>query len=612
MSNVLRQLHSVFVRPFRGNGLSRVDVVTLATVVSMLAIVEWVGRSLNSEVVDLAAVVIVSGIVGICVCWHRMWKLRWTQWIGTIVNRMKRHFQWLSIDVGLDLRRTPPIARKFPPRLVLQNLAVINVIGGFVTWELAFDESFRSFSVQGWYLGYVSVISVLWGALLCGLFVAILAPAAYIFDLLVTKTSLLRRKAWTMTVVVSVVSVVVLLLVSTWIAEWMAIAILVGLIPIGVLVIWAPPRRRLTCLWRDRRGSEIRAIDGSTFYTLEMAFWHLLILLVCLLAIGPPALGLAPHSAAPRLMAVVGTLLAWLCCYCLGVVYFIGGVLLYTARLRDPERPVPTSVYVQGVTGRTVKNRIRRKLRSLGWTVRFAPARMVRTDVRIRVAETGTTSEPTARPSGEREPTFEVTEAELDQESFVERVARRDVIQRRRILVRALQTIFRRAASRPPRTGCGYWVAPHYWFVCGVTRDETDDEHTQLMGVIPPLYHRVMPPAVRHHMFEICSALQIDLIFVEDGVGFRNFRRVLRVLFERFDVHGGQQPAQEVDFAGLPKTRVVIEHYAFEKPLIETKYPEPNYEDVGRARILHIFRDRGEEDPTVTAPTEYDYLLTPV
>jgi hypothetical protein len=155
-------------------------------------------------------------------------------------------------------------------------------------------------------------------------------------------------------------------------------------------------------------------------------------------------------------------------------------------------------------------------------------------------------------------------------------------------------------------------VAPQYWFAPGLTRDGSTGEHTEVLQVVPPLYHRVLPHAARHHFLEICSALEVDLIFVEDGVGFRGLRRVLRVLFEQYDMHEGRQRAQEIHFAGLPKIRVIFHEYELAKSWEKSRYPEPDYRDLGRARILHVFRDRGDEEEEALDPTDFDFLLSPV
>jgi hypothetical protein len=160
-------------------------------------------------------------------------------------------------------------------------------------------------------------------------------------------------------------------------------------------------------------------------------------------------------------------------------------------------------------------------------------------------------------------------------------------------------------------------VAPHFWFVPGLMRDSQRDadeeldfaDQALLSGTVGPPYHRLLPRIVRHHLWNILRALQVDLIFVEDGVGFRRLRRVMRVLFEVFDIHAGRRAASEIDFRGLPGVRVLIHEFQFDEPFKSEVYPEPKYDYLGRARILHIFRDRGGNEERVEPP--FDASRTP-
>ena len=212
-----------------------------------------------------------------------------------------------------------------------------------------------------------------------------------------------------------------------------------------------------------------------------------------------------------------------------------------------------------------------------------------------------------------------VTLADLDDAATWERLARRDEIQKRRKLLSGLEGLFKRAARRKSRPGTGYWVAPHFWFVHGLMRDSQRDadedidvaEGTILSGTVGPPYFRVMPREARHHAYRMLRALEVDLIFVEDGVRFRRLRQVLRVLFEVYDIHGGRKPAEEVHFRGLPGTRVLIHAFQFDEPFKSEYYPEPKYDYLGRARILHVFRDRGGEEEFVEPPFDRDASPVP-
>jgi hypothetical protein len=121
----------------------------------------------------------------------------------------------------------------------------------------------------------------------------------------------------------------------------------------------------------------------------------------------------------------------------------------------------------------------------------------------------------------------------------------------------------------------------------------------------------VLPRSVRHHIYQILRALHVDLIFVEDGVGFRRFCRVLRMLFEVYDVYGGKRRAEDVHFHGMPGTRVLIHEFQLDEPFKSEVYPEPDYENLGRARILHVFRDRGEQEEPLETPLDFTHMPVP-
>jgi hypothetical protein len=205
---------------------------------------------------------------------------------------------------------------------------------------------------------------------------------------------------------------------------------------------------------------------------------------------------------------------------------------------------------------------------------------------------------------------------ELRSSSAAHTIARRDEIQRRRVLLRTLRGMLYRARGRACREGFGYWIAPQYWFVAWMTRDTGERrfsrEGTIILDGFPPPYHRAFPRPVRQHWHAISRALQADLIFLEDGVNFRSLRRVLRMMFEQYDIHGGRQRIEEHHFTGVPHVRVVIHEFQLGRPWERGNYPEPDYEDLGRARILHIFRDRGEAEEPLETPENFDYTPAPV
>lgn len=191
-------------------------------------------------------------------------------------------------------------------------------------------------------------------------------------------------------------------------------------------------------------------------------------------------------------------------------------------------------------------------------------------------------------------------------------VAREWEIQQRRQLMKGLKFLFKRKARLSADDGTGVWIGLQHWYITGMSRDQKEDdaEATTIDHMIGPPYYRVFSRASRLHFWEICKATKVDLILVEDGITFRRFTRVIRMLFEIYDIHGGEQPAEELHFTGLPGVRVVLHEFdlAFNEELDVTDYPEPDYNQIARGRILHIFKDRGEVEEFDPLPPAFDYV----
>ena len=58
--------------------------------------------------------------------------------------------------------------------------------------------------------------------------------------------------------------------------------------------------------------------------------------------------------------------------------------------------------------------------------------------------------------------------------------------------------------------------------------------------------------------------------------------------------------------------RVVLHEYAPGNPFHLQDYPEPKFDDVSRSRVLHIFRDRDEEEADVEAPFDFSWEPSPM
>ena len=101
---------------------------------------------------------------------------------------------------------------------------------------------------------------------------------------------------------------------------------------------------------------------------------------------------------------------------------------------------------------------------------------------------------------------LKVCVADLEAGEIRERLGRRDEIQVRRQLFRGLQRLFKmRVAPSRGRGGGGFWLAPHWWFVDGVGREDADANRTILHPWSARLITGPFLPAARQQAHP-CSA----------------------------------------------------------------------------------------------------------
>jgi hypothetical protein len=399
------------------------------------------------------------------------------------------------------------------------------------------------------------------------------------------------------------------LMMAGWLVPvWGLLLACVAALAINIATTTVPANTEVRFLWRPRNSIRVRSMPWSHWISCEFALITLALFDLVLTACGPRALlgGLVPRSPMP-FTAMLGTVLAWLAPGLLGAMVW-QSVL---GRLRDPARRCRHRLHVRGAVAPDARKAIVKTFRGRDWNVVFAPVEHDLCDAQVELL-------PAAEPSQafEFDPVWplKVSLADLIDEKLMDRLTRRVEIQSRRRIVAALERLFKRVTARSYNNGHGFWVAPHFWFIVGLTRDAQEEEidladSPMLSGTVGPAFHRVMPRAARHHLFRLMRALQVDLIFVEDGVKFRRFVKVLRRMFEVYDKHAGQKPAEDVHFVGLTGTRVIIHEFQLDEPFKSNAYPEPKYDYLGRARILHVFRDRSESEELVEPP--FDFTRTP-
>ncbi len=577
-------------------------------ILAALVTLEIVGRRTGeSDIYDFLSAAVLALLAALTFTRHRQSPLSWLSLLEGLARRVRGFFQTRALDIGVDLRGTPPLPRGMPPRASWIAGSLIGATIAILLFHGWLPFGLRAIGVRVFYLGYLTLLMGLWAVLLLCILIAFVIPTAIIHDNFVSRYSGGDERARRAEFLCLSMYFGGLLLTASLLPPWVSLAVCGLAMLTNVLTIAVPANPDVSFVWRFRQGEErIRCIPWGQWVICEFSLLTLGTLDVILLACGSAILnGSVMAQDTMPVTTVFGLVLTWLApgaMWALVVQALLG-------RLRDPARPCPPTVHISGEDIAEHRKAVSEFFRENGWKVRFAPAAPDPLDVPV-VVETG------ANPGGEPRWPLRIDPRNLMTAAALERLARRDEIQKRRRLVGGLERLFKIAARRSFKCGSGFWVAPHYWFVPGLSRDTQEDEinlaeGTVLSGIIGPPYHGLFARSVRHHVYQILRGVQIDLIFVEDGVGYRRFLRVLRMLFEVYDMHGGRRRAEEVHFHGLPGTRVMIHEFELNEPFRSEVYPEPDYENLGRARILHVFRDRGEQITPLEEPLDTTRLPAP-
>lgn len=576
----------------------------LAVVISL----EAIGRhDSSSDLHDLMSVTILVMLAWLVIARHAHRPLPWVGAVAALLRRGRAYLHARGLEIGVDFRGVPPLPSALPRR-------VLHGVAGLVVWTAALLVAIevvpfplRNLAARVFYLGYLVLLTALWAALALSIVAAFIIPTALIHDAFVNRFDGPGRRSRRLEVACLFAYFAVLLMAASLLPPWAALLACVAALAINLLTVALPANADVKFVWRYRTPeAPVCSIPWGQWVICEFTILTLATVDLVLMACGEALLGDAP--ARTQVMPIttgLGLLLAWLAPGALGVLV-LQAIL---GRMRDPARPTLPLAHVGGSAVSALRDAARAILQQRGWQARFAPEKPQPLDVRIELVEG-------ARPAPDDAWPLRLDAEALADDLVMDRLARRDEIQKRRRLTAGLERLFKHAARFQYRNGSGFWIAPHYWFVPGFSRDTPEDElnlaeGTILTGIIGPPYHRLLPQSVRHHAYRILRALQVDLIFVEDGVGFKRFVRIFRMMFEVFDVHGGRRRAEEVQFSGVPGTRVMIHEFVLDEPFRSEVYPEPDYENLGRARIFHIFRDRGEQEEPLETPGDFSFMPAP-
>lgn len=520
---------------------SKAEFALIAVWGVALFAIEIIGRKSVSDITDGFMLVVLGLLAILSAIVHWTWQFKTVAALMALFRRVAAGIAARHVVYGVDLRQTPRIPRRLPVAW-LQPLAGCAFIAAALIVQFPnFPSAARGFAASRFYVGSVVLIGLLWGILILGSLIMSIFVWIAIEGLFVERyVGRGKRPLWPELLSVAA-ALGALAMGALWLPAWMPLVVYwtsFGLVSVAL----AASSSGLEFVWRERRGGPMGSIDGRCMLWLQWAGLTLVTTILVLLSRGELLVEETATVRGARVTAFLGNLLAWAA---------VGGFVVIA---RDIIR-----------------------LAMLGFV--FNPRRIAAV-----VSAPGDSAD-------------------------AARILRRNEIRNRRRIIRGLQKLMKRAARLTRVRSTGLWIGLQHWFVPGLSTDgvshaREDRETTAFDGVVGPPYHRVFPPEARYHFLQMAMALEIDLIFVEHGLTFRRLSRVLRVLFETYDMYGGRQRAEERHFVGLPRTRVVIHNYDQTNPGSHGRksYPEPDYQEIGRARILHVFKDREETEQFEPVP----------
>jgi hypothetical protein len=567
-------------------------------VCAAVAGLEVAGRYATSDMHDVLAAFALLALAAAVAARHRREPLAWVRRLGTWARRAVAKADGFRLEFGQDLRGTPPLPRRTPRSvwLVAGVLAAWAAVAGLV-WTF-FPGGWRAFWYYGPYTLYLVGMIGLWASLAACIFVGIHLPFEALNRWLRSLPRDTDRRA------IQLAAVVLYAVVVCWVATSVPpLAILAAclLIAVGAWVAYLPKSTdEAALLWRASPESPVYAVPFGRVIALGTGLTALLVFDLLLTACGGQLFRAPTLNSTLSITTLFGVVAAWLMP---GLVVLLSAHLV-AARRGDPARRTPPTAHVSGTDPDEVR-RGARLVRAWGWKVHATPRLREQGTVGIELVSQDKSEATEFDP---RWP-LKVSLADLEAGDVRKRLERRDEIAVRRQLFKGLSKLFKRVALLKGPGGGGVWLGPHWWFIDAMSREEADESDDAPPELVGPSYSRVLPPRARQHAHAVLRATQIDMIFVEDGVSYRKVEKVLRVLTELFDVHGGQRRADEQHFKGLPKVRVMIHDYTPGNPFRSDAYPEPKFAELSRVRVLHVFRDRGGEEEEVEPP--YDFSWTP-
>lgn len=601
---LLRSLDLLLKQPVQ----SWVQVGYTALLVVCTLSLELVGRRATSDVQDSLYALVLLGIVGATALWHRRRPLPWVDWLQAYGTRLLKLLKSVRSAHGIDFRGTPPLPPRLPFGLWAAGVvSLLALVGGAVGWEYA-PGGWRLVGVYTSYVLYLTGVTLVWlvllGVLMAGLFLPVLLLDRRLTD---TFSDNDRRL-----VVFFTALAYLFVIVAAAALVPVAVPLVVSLLGV-VAAVWWGARPRLSdiaLLWRHSRTQAVHSIPVHRVVAVLTVLLTLGLVAVVVNARAGRLFGPVDVADPMPLTASLAGLVAWV----IPGLQVLLGVRVREKQRTNPAARTPMTVFVRNKLSPEAGTAVKAKLAGWGWTVRDGLDAAGADDVHIQLVH------PELSEATEFDPIWplKVTPADLDNPLVKERLERRDEIHLRRRVFKGLSKLLKKGYESRKGKGGGFWLAPHWWFIDGLGREEgdkakrTEDGEGELLRRVGPPFEKAFGQRPRQYLHKVLRAVQIDVIYIEDGVPLKAVEKVLRQLLEVYDVHAGQRIVDDHTFRGIPKVRVMVHEFSPEKPPTAVTYKQPKFDDLSRGRVLHLFKDKGDHEEVSDVPFDTDYVPSPM
>jgi hypothetical protein len=578
-----------------------------AGILLVLVALELVGRLTQSDLHDgLAACVLIAGSAMLLFRKPR----RHFPGLALLRRQGQKMFEHFRANYGLDLRGSPTIPSRFPSGawFILLGLVTWTSVASAAWW--LFPEGWREIGVRSSYTVYLITVTLLWASLIVTMLGSLLATAYLMgWHLNMSRAKPHDRKSFLLMLVLAYLGLVIVLMKFVPTIFVLGFCSILALMAFGLAVGYRSGEPAI--LWRSGTGRPIYSIAENRILAglagVAVLFFANLVLTAC----GGRLFSVPSKDDPMAITMYLGTSVAWM----LPGFFVIAAYSLWVLRRIDPAIRTPLAISLQNHLTPIELRQATRMLRNQGWTVRRADEPRGKTDIRLELVH------PEFSEATEFQPVWplKVSLNDLTNPDVLFRIGRRDELRLRRLAYKGMRRIFQKGMTVKKRKGGSYHFSPQWWLGASLIYDEPQRSSDAFPAPrrVGPWYTRAFHPRVRQHMHKVLRAVEIDEIIIEDGVSYKAIERVMRSLFEIYDKHNGERRAEDHLLGTFPRVRTMIHECAPGAPKVrlrkndEEAFDESQYEEMSRARVLHIFKDDDAADALSEAPFDRFWQPSP-